>query len=92
MALTMSLDEAIAGGDPFTIKAVAKRDAAQAHERGYLAGVQDQQTNQNYALVSDGIMPVAWFRLLSDAELAKAALNDSWEDLRIVDIQQGANQ
>ena len=91
MALTMSLDEAIAGGDPFTIKAVAKRDAAQAHERGYLEGVQDQQTNQNYALVSDGIMSVAWFRLLSDAELAKAALNDSWEDLRIVDIQQGAN-
>lgn len=93
MALTMSLDEAIAGGDPFTVRAVAKRDAEQAHERGYLAGVQDQQVNLRYALdTGPGTTPVAWFRFHDDAKLAKAALNESWENLRIVNIQQGANQ
>ncbi len=88
MALTMSLDEAIAGGDPFTIRAVAKRDATAAYERGYLAGVQDQQVNLRYALDTGPLTtPVAWFRFRDDAALAKVALNDSWEDLRVVSLQ-----
>jgi len=92
MTLTMSLDTAIAGGDASTIKAVAERDVAQAHERGYLAGVQDYQVNLRYALDSGpGTTPIAWFRFHDDAKLAKVALNDSWEDLRVVDIRQGAN-
>ena len=90
--LKISLDEAIAGGDAFTIRAVAKRDAANAHERGYLAGVQDYGANLRYALdTGPNTTPIAWFRFHDDDKLAKAALNESWEDLRIINIQEGAN-
>ena len=89
MALTMTLTEAIAAGDAFTIEAVAKRDAEQAHMRGYLAGVQDQAVQLRYALdTGPRTTPIAWFRFADDAAVAAGVLADSWKDLRVVSLEQ----
>ena len=87
--LNLSLEEALAGGDGFTIRAVVARMQEQAYERGYIAGVQDQTANLRYAMDTGPLTtPVAWFRFKDDTELVKPMLDTAWDDLRIVDIRK----
>lgn len=90
MALTMTLEEALAGGDAFTIRAVAQRDAERAYRKGYIEGVSDYEAQLRYALdTGPGSSPVGWLRFLDDAKLVRAVLETQWDDLRIVRVADG---
>lgn len=90
MGMTMDLDLAIAAGDPFTIQAVAKRDADRAYRKGYIEGVQDYQVSLRYALdTGPATTPIAWFRFVDDARLAATVLSASWDDIRVVHVDTG---
>ena len=84
-----TLADAITGGDRFSIEAAASEMARRAYDKGYVEAVQDYQHNLRYALdTGPRTTPIAWFRFLDDAKVAKAVLDTSWDDLRIVDLQK----